>query len=124
MMKKVLMILAVVLLAFSCEKEGDIELSKADLVGKWNVTKITLNGETTELTSGAIMVELKSDGKYYVDFLGDSYVGTYIVGGNTVTGVSGSVTEYFEFTSLSGKKAKIDYRNSEGDIYKFEAVKI
>lgn len=60
MMKNVLMILAVVLLAFSCEKEGGIELSKVDLVGKWNVKKITLNGETTELTSGAIMVELKS----------------------------------------------------------------
>ena len=124
MMKNVLMILAVVLLAFSCEKEGGIELSKVDLVGKWNVKKITLNGETTELTSGAIMVELKSDGKYYVDFLGDSYVGTYTVGGSTVTGVSGSVTEYFEFTSLSGNKAKIDYRNSEGDVYKLEAVKI
>ncbi len=123
MMKKVLMILAVVLLAFSCEKEGGIELTKADLVGKWNVTKITLNGETSELSLGTVKVELKNDDNYFVDFFGDSYVGTYSVKGSTVTGVSGSVTEYFEFTSLSGNKAKIDYRNSEGDIYKFEAVK-
>jgi|SRR5690554_1040881 len=122
-MKKVLMILAVVVTAFSCEKEGDIELTKADVVGKWNVTKVTLNGETAELNPGIIMVELKSDGNYHVDFFGDSYTGTYTVKGSTVTGISGSVTEYFEFTSLSGNKATIDYRNTEGDIYKFEAVK-
>jgi hypothetical protein len=123
-MKKLLMILAVVLLAISCEKEGDIELSKSDLVGKWNVTKVTQDGETTDLPSGAITVDLKSDGKYYVVFLGDTYTGAYTVGGNTVTGISGSITEYFEFTSLSGNKAKIDYKNTDGDIYKFEAVKI
>ena len=117
------MILAVVVTAFSCEKEGDIELTKADVVGKWNVTKVTLNGETAELNPGIIMVELKSDGNYHVDFFGDSYTGTYTVKGSTVTGISGSVTEYFEFTSLSGNKATIDYRNTEGDIYKFEAVK-
>jgi hypothetical protein len=123
-MKKVWMFLAVVLLAFSCEKDEEIELSKDDLVGKWNVTKVTQNGETTELPFGAIMVDLKSDGEYDVNFLGDTYTGTYTVGGNTVTGKSGSVTEYFEFTSLSGNKANIDYRNTEGDIYKFEVEKI
>jgi len=123
-MKKVWMFLAVVLLAFSCEKDEEIELSKDDLVGKWNVTKVTQNGETTELPFGAITVDLKSDGEYYVNFLGDTYTGTYTVGGSTVTGKSGSVTEYFEFTSLSGNKAKIDYRNTEGDIYKFEVEKI
>lgn len=117
------MILAVILTAFSCEKEGDIELTKDGVVGKWNVTKVTLNGETAELNPGIIMVELKSDGNYHVDFFGDSYTGTYTVKGSTVTGISGSVTEYFEFTSLSGNKATIDYRNTEGDIYKFEAVK-
>lgn len=122
-MKKVLIILAVLLLAFTCEKEGDIELSNANLAGIWNVTKITMDGETTELPPGMIMVELKSDGKYYVDFFDDRYVGSYTVEGSTVTGVSGSIIEYFEFTSFSGNKAKIDYRNSEGEIYKFEAVK-
>lgn len=59
-MKKVLIILAVLLLAFTCEKEGEIELSNANLAGIWNVTKITMDGETTELPPGMIMVELKN----------------------------------------------------------------
>lgn len=123
-MKKVLMLLAFVMFIVSCDKEGDIELSKSDIVGKWNVTKIIENGESTEMRFGAITVDLKSDGKYFVNFLGDSYIGTYTISGSTVTGISGSITEYFEFTSLSGKKAKIDYMNTTGDVYKFEVEKI
>lgn len=123
-MKKVLILLAFVMFIVSCDKEGVIELSKSDIVGKWNVTKVTENGESTELPSGAITVDLKSDGKYFVNFLGDTYIGIYTISGSTVTGISGSITEYFEFTSLSGKKAKIDYINTTGDIYKFEVEKI
>lgn len=123
-MKKVLMLLAVLLTAISCEKEGDIELTKSDVVGRWNVTKITEDGETTELQSGAIVVNLSNDNSYRVNFLGDSYIGTYTIEGNTVTGVTlDPITEYFEFMSLSGNKAKINYKNSVGDSYKFEAEK-
>lgn len=123
-MKKVLMLLAVLLTAISCEKEGEIELTKSDVVGRWNVTKITEAGETTELPSGAIVVNLSSDNSYKVNFLGDSYIGTYTIERNTVVGVTlDPITEYYEFTAHSGSKAKINYKNSVGDLYKFEAEK-
>ncbi len=122
-MRKIFMLLALSLIFISCEKEEDIELSKSDIVGIWNVTKITSDGETTNLPSGTITVDLKSDDKYYVSFFGDSYAGTYTIDESTVIGVSGSIIEYFEFTSFSGNTAKIDYKNSDGDIYQFEAEK-
>ncbi len=122
-MRKIFMLLALSLIFISCEKKEDIELSKSDIVGIWNVTKITSDGETTNLPSVTITVDLKSDDKYSVSFFGDSYAGTYTIDGSTVIGVSGSIIEYFEFTSFSGNKAKIDYKNSDGDIYQFEAEK-
>lgn len=123
-MKKILIVLSVVLLAVACEKEGDFTLSKSDVIGTWNVTKVTFEGETTDLQSGAIVVNLFNDRKYNVSFLGNNYIGTYTIQGKTVVGVTlDPITEYFEFTSLSGNKAKIKYRNSDGDSYKFEAVK-
>ena len=67
---------------------------------------------------------LSNDGEYIVNFLDDNYVGTYTIDGNTVVGITlDPITEYFEFTSLSGNKAKINYKNSVGDSFKFEAVK-
>lgn len=69
-------------------------------------------------------MNLSNDGKYNVNFLDDSYVGTYTIDGNTVVGITlDPITEYFEFTSLSGNKAKINYNNSVGDSFKFEVVK-
>jgi len=123
-MKKILIVLSVLFFAISCEKESDFELSKTDVVGIWNITKVTYEGETTDLQAGDIVVNLSNDGKYNVNFLDDSYVGTYTIDGNTVVGITlDPITEYFEFTSLSGNKAKINYKNSVGDSYKFEAVK-
>lgn len=123
-MKKILIVLSVLFFAISCEKESDFELSKTDVVGIWNITKVTYEGETTDLQAGDIVVSLSNDGKYNVNFLDDSYVGTYTIDGNTVVGITlDPITEYFEFTSLSGNKAKINYKNSVGDSFKFEAVK-
>jgi len=123
-MKNVLILFAVLLTVISCKKEGDIELSNSDVVGRWNVTEMTENGETTELPLGAIVVNLSSDNSYSVNFLGNSYIGTYTIEESTVIGVTlDPITEYFEFTSLSGNKAKINYKNSVGDSYKFEAMK-
>lgn len=123
-MKKILIVLSVLFFAIACEKESDFELSKTDVVGIWNVTKVTFEGETTDLQAGDIVVNLSNDGKYNVNFLDDSYVGTYTIDGNTVVGITlDPITEYFEFTSLSGNKAKINYKNSVGDSFKFEAVK-
>ena len=123
-MKKILIVLSVLLFAIACEKDSDIELSNKDVVGIWNITKVTYEGETTDLQAGDIVVNLSNDGKYNVNFLDDSYVGTYTIDGNTVVGITlDPITEYFEFTSLSGNKAKINYKNSVGDSFKFEAVK-
>lgn len=36
---------------------------------------------------------------------------------------SDPITEYFKFDSLNGNNAEISYSNSEGDKYKFKAVK-
>ena len=123
-MKKILIVLSVLFFAISCEKESGFELSKTDVVGIWNITKVTYEGETTDLQAGDFVVSLSNDGKYNVNFLDDSYVGTYTIDGNTVVGITlDPITEYFEFTSLSGNKAKINYKNSVGDSFKFEAVK-
>ena len=123
-MKKILIVLSVLLFAIACEKDIDIELSNKDVVGIWNITKITYEGETNDLQAGDIVVNLSNDGKYNVSFFDNNYVGTYTIEGNTVVGITlDPITEYFEFTSLSGNKAKINYKNSVGESFKFEAVK-
>ena len=86
-MRKILIVLSVLFFAIACEKEGDFEISKTDVVGRWNITKVTYDGETTDLQAGDIVVNLSHDGKYNVSFLDDSYVGTYTIDGNTVVGV-------------------------------------
>lgn len=123
-MKKILIVLSVLFFAIACEKESDFELSKTDVVGWWSVTKVTYEGKTTDLQAGDFVVILSNDGEYIVNFLDDNYVGTYTIDGNTVVGITlVFIMEIFEFTSLSGYKAKINYKNSVGDSYKFEAVK-
>lgn len=123
-MKKILIVLSVLLFAIACEKDSDIELSNKDVVGIWNITKITYEGETNDLQAGDIVVNLSNDGKYNVSFFDNNYVGAYTIEGNTVVGITlDPITEYFEFTSLSGNKAKINYKNSVGESFKFEAVK-
>ena len=124
-MKKVLLFLFVGLLALSCEKEDEgLKLSKSDVIGIWDVTKAVQNGENLEVPNGAIVVRLNDDDTYRVIFFTNIYTGNYTIDENTVIGVTlDPITEYFEFASLSNGKAKINYSNSEGDKYIFEASK-
>lgn len=108
----------------SCSSDDDengISLTKDQLVGVWNVSEA--NGEI--IPSSAIQITLKSNDSYSVKFFTNSYVGTYIIDGNTIVGTTiDPITEYFKFDALDGNNATISYNNSVGDKYKFKATKL
>lgn len=128
-MKRVLLstvVLISLLLAFAnCSKDDEkITLSQKEVIGKWNVTSYATTGAFEEVPEGFIYINLKSDYSYSTYFLGNSYVGTYKVNGNTVTGTTlDPITETMKFDNLSGNNATISYSNSEGLNYKFKATK-
>lgn len=127
-MKKVLFTLLVCVVAFaSCSKDDDennLSLTKEQVVGTWNVVWVEMDGKGTDVPDKSIYITLKEDGSYKTVFLSDSYIGTYKIEGNTVVGVTPDpITEYYKFIDLKGSNASIDYSNSDGDKYKFRAVK-
>ena len=83
-----------------------------------------MDGEGTDVPNGFITIDLRSSGSYSVNFLGDRYIGTWELDGNTVVGTTTDpITEYYKFVELNGNSATIDYSNSIGDRYKFKATK-
>lgn len=126
-MKKLLFLLAMLpMLAFmACSDDDGVEgLSKEMVVGVWDVVWAQDEDESMDVPAGYILIDLKSSGSYQVSFLGDKYIGSWELDGNTVIGTTlDPITEYFRFVELDGKNATIDYSNSEGMKYKFKAVK-
>lgn len=122
-----LMLLCVVMsLSFmSCsDDENDVVLTQEVIIGTWDVVWAEQDGESIDVPSGYIYMTLNEDGTYRTTMLGDSYRGTYEIQGNTVVGITlDPITEYYRFTSLEGNNASISYSNSDGDNYKFRAVK-
>lgn len=120
-----LVLMSMVMAFSSCSKDDEqITLSQKEVVGKWNVTSYATTGSFEEAPEGFIYINLKSDYSYSTYFLGNSYVGTYKVNGNTVTGTTlDPITETMKFDKLSGGNATISYSNSEGESYKFKATR-
>ena len=122
-----LMLLCVIMsLSFmSCsDDENDVVLTQEVIIGTWDVVWAEQDGESIDVPSGYIYMTLNEDGTYRTTMLGDSYRGTYEIQGNTVVGITlDPITEYYRFTSLEGNNASISYSNSDGDNYKFRAVK-
>jgi len=121
-MKNYLWLIAVaVITAFtiqSCgsddEEENSIIITEADVLGVWDAN---VNGTETMF----VFAESKS----YLAVFGDNrYKGTWKLEGNTVHGTTPDpIEEYFTFKSISGKVAKIQYRNSIGNSYNITATK-
>ena len=108
----------------SDDDEPSVSLSIENVVGIWDVTNYTKNGETISLPKGVVYMQLKEDGSYFTKFIDNTYTGTYVIKGNTVVGTTTDpVTEYYKFASLSNDIATINYSNSWGDSYTFTAVK-
>lgn len=111
----------------SCSDDDDddgIKLTKEMVVGRWNVVSISDGKESLELSEGTVYIVLDANNSYVVQFLSNRYVGNYIIKGNSVVGTTlDPITEYFRFEKLSGNNATIDYSNSEGVKYIFQAVK-
>lgn len=126
-MKNILFLLAMLpmVLFSSCSDDDDeVSITAEQVAGKWNVTWAEEDGKSMDLPSGAVYINLKSDGTYKTVILSDYYIGEWKLEGNTIVGVTTDpITERYTFTSLSGKNAEISYSNSEGDKMKFRATK-
>lgn len=123
-----MLLCAVVCLSFTaCSDDDDdngVTITKEQVVGTWDVVWAEQDGESVDIPEGYVYMRLNDDGSYRTVMFSDYYVGTYTINGSTVVGVTRDpITEYYKFTSLSGNTATIDYSNSEGDKYKFRAVK-
>ena len=117
----VVLVSGLVLTGCSEDEEG-FSLTKFDVVGFWEVYEATEDGETFDINSGYITINLKSDNNYRVKFFTNTYIGSYVIKGNKVVGTTlDPITEYFTFKSLNGNVATIDYSNSTGDKYIFKA---
>lgn len=126
-MKKILILLifATTLFAFSsCSEDEEIVITPEQVIGTWDVVWGEVDGESLDIPQGYIYATFNEDWTYRTTMLGDSYRGTYEIQGNTVVGTTlDPITEYYKFTSLNGNNASISYSNSDGDRYKFKAVK-
>lgn len=126
-MRKILFLLAVlpmVLLSACSDDDDDVKLTTEQVVGKWNVTWAQQGGQSLDIPSGSVYMNLKSDGTYRTVMFDDYYIGEWKLEGNTVVGTTTDpITERYKFTSLDGKNAEIDYSNSEGEKMKFRATK-
>lgn len=123
----VMLFMASSLALSSCSDDKDdngIQITKEMIVGTWNVTQATENGQTIDITDGMIKIVLRDDNSYTVRFYSNRYIGTYTINSNTVIGTTlDPITEYFRFESLNGNNATINYSNSDGDKYVFKATK-
>lgn len=130
-MKKLagLMLLAMVaMFTFSaCSDDDDLpkgESMEQLVVGTWDVVWAEEDGESIDIPQGYVWASFKDDKSYEVTMFKDHYVGTYKMDGKTVVGTTlDPITEYFKFTSIKGKNAEIDYRNSDNERMKFKAIK-
>lgn len=108
----------------SDNNEPPFSLTLSDVVGVWNVTEMTENGETKNIPSGQVTIDLDNDNSYQVKFFSNTYIGTYHLSENTVIGTTlDPITERFKFTKYDGINATIQYSNSVGDKYIFKATK-
>ncbi len=121
------LILASCMCLLSCtsdNNEPSFSLTLSDVVGVWNVTEMTENGETENIPSGQVTIDLDNDNSYQVKFFSNTYIGTYHLSENTVVGTTlDPITEIFKFTKYDGINATIQYSNSVGDKYIFKATK-
>ena len=129
-MKKVLILLMFATTFFalsSCSEDEETEeiiITSELVIGTWDVVWMEQDGKSIDVSSGYIYMTLNEDGSYRTTMLRNSYIGTYEIKGNTVVGTTlDPITEYYTFTSLDGNNASISYSNSDGDKYKFRAVK-
>lgn len=123
-MKKLLCLL-LPLFIFACSSDSDDLNVTSDLItGKWMVTWVTNDGKPIEVPSGAIYMDIGKDNTYEVKYLDNTYIGTYKIKGSTIIGTTlDPITEYYKFTKLENNEANVSYSNSEGDKFKFTAVK-
>ena len=123
-MRKVLFMLALLPMLLLSACSDDEDPTSASVVGRWDVTWAQVGGESSDVPSGKVYMDLKSDGTYVTVIFDDYYKGTWTLNGNTVVGVTlDPVTEYYKFTSLKGNNAEIDYSNSDGLSMKFKATR-
>ena len=107
----------------------DDELPKGEsmeqlVVGTWDVVWAEQDGESLDVPKGYVWASFESDHSYKVQMFDEHYIGTYTIDGKTVVGTTlDPITEYFKFTSIDGKNAEIDYRNSTQERMKFKAIK-
>ena len=120
----VILVLGMTMLNSCSNDDEGIVLTKSDVVGNWEVYEAVEKGETIQIYPGFITINLKSDNSYRVKFFSNNYVGKYKIDKNRVIGTTlDPITEYFTFKELDGNWAKIDYSNSEGTKYIFQAKK-
>lgn len=96
------------------EEENSIIITEADVLGVWDAN-----------VKGTETMFVFAESKSYLAVFGDNrYKGTWKLEGNTVHGTTPDpIEEYFTFKSISGKVAKIQYRNSIGNSYNITATK-
>lgn len=131
-MKKILvMMLAMLTICFafsSCssdDEDNECQITKEMVVGTWDVTSVTENGYTMNVTTGNIRIVLRDDNTYSVKFYSNQYIGTYTISDGLIVGTTlDPIKEYFRFDKLNGNKATVNYSNSVGDKYVFQAVKL
>lgn len=130
-MKKILLMMMLLLTAFTfaaCssdddDSDNDVLISETELVGTWNMTQITVNGQTVPL-NGYAYVTFNSDKTYHIVFMDYDYEGTWKLEGNTITGVtSDPVVETMRITSKSGQSVHIAYSNSDGKKMEIDCTK-
>lgn len=124
-MRKILLLLVMFASFVACSKDDDdIELTKEQVVGRWDVTWAQQDGKSLDIPVGNVYMNLKADGTYKTVMFDDYYIGEWELDGNKVIGTTKDpITEHYIFTSLNGDNAEIDYSNSEGLKMKFKATK-
>lgn len=113
----------------SCSKDDDDRidptLDKALIVGVWDVVKVTVISGSDAPAN--IVLTINQNNTYQMSVNGEVRSGTYVLSGNVMKGTTsdedGSWTETFEFTSIKGNYAYVNYSNSHKDVYKVEVKK-
>lgn len=105
------------------DSDNDVLISETELVGTWNMTQITVNGQSVPL-NGYAYVTFYSGKTYHIVFMDYDYKGTWKLEGNTITGVTPDpVVETMRITSKNGKSVHIVYSNSDGKKMEIDCTK-
>lgn len=130
-MKKLLLLLCVVILAFSCKSDDEPSYSSTDLVGTWLLTSILNNGEEifdeSDCKSEIIYTETTVDyNEYYGEDCSSVYeasTDTYKLNGKNII-IDGDTLEILELTSKKLKVKEVYEEDGKTYIYIETYIKV